>query len=364
MKGIRQLAEHLAISIGTVSRALNGKPDVNDETRRRVLAAAEEFGYVANQSGRSLRQGETKVIGLMIEASTEAVENADNFFLGVTSGLQSVFARHKLDLIMLPCPSDEDPHEYLQRMVARRIVDAMIISETQRIDRRIDLLSRAKIPFVALGRSLSASNSAWIDLDFEGVANRAVERLIARGHRRIAITAPSSEVNLGYIFLDGYRRALERHDIPFDPSLVIRVKSSEQGGYQAANELLLLEERPTAVILIYELMAIGLYRRLMESGVMPGRDLAVIGFRDAPRARFLQPSLSCFRMSLYDLGVELGRMLLANMPAYQDFYPGDGRNIIWPLELIVGESDLFDPRTGEKEFEPERLIFDNKTVES
>ncbi|NKK45638.1 substrate-binding domain-containing protein [Rhizobium leguminosarum] len=341
MKGIRQLAEYLDISIGTVSRALNGKRDVNEETRRRVLAAADELGYVANQSGRSLRQGETKVIGLMIESSKETVENADNFFLGVTSGLQSVLARHKLDLIMLPCPSDEDPHEYLKRMVARRIVDAMIISDTQRVDRRIDFLSRAKIPFVALGRSLSASNFPWIDLDFEGVADHAVERLIALGHRRIAITAPSSEANLGYLFIESYRCALERHDIPFDPSLVIRVKSSEQGGYQAAHELLLLEERPTAVILIYELMAIGLYRCLMESGVMPGRDLAVIGFRDAPRARFLQPSLSCFRMSLYDLGVELGRMLLANMPVYREFYPGDGRNIIWPLELMAGESDAF-----------------------
>ncbi len=363
MKGIRQLAEHLDISIGTVSRALNGKPDVNEETRRRVLAAAEELGYVANQSGRSLRQGETKVIGLMIESSTEAVENADNFFIGVTSGLQSVFARHKLDLVMLPCPSDEDPHEYLKRIVARRIVDAMIISNMQRIDRRIDLLSRAKIPFIAVGRSLSPGNFPWIDLDFEGVADRAVERLVARGHRRIAITAPSSEVNLGYVFLESYRRALERRGIAFDPSLVIRVKSSEHGGYQAAHELLVLKERPTAVILIYELMAIGLYRRLMESGVMPGRDLAVIGFRDAPRARFLQSSLSCFRMSLYDLGIALGRTLLANMPAYRQFYPDDGRNVVWPLELVPGESDAFDPGTGEKEFEPERLSFDDRTVE-
>ena len=95
------------------------------------------------------------------------------------------------------------------------------------------------------------------------------------------------------------------------------------------------------MILIYELMAIGLYRRLMESGVMPGRDLAVIGFRDAPRARFLQPSLSCFRISLYDLGVALGRMLLANMQAYREFYPNESRNIVWPLELIMGESDAF-----------------------
>ncbi|MBX5131994.1 LacI family DNA-binding transcriptional regulator [Rhizobium lentis] len=341
-RGIRQLAEHLNISIGTVSRALNNKPDVNEETRRRVLAAAEDLGYVANQSGRSLRQGETKVIGLMIESSQEVVENADNFFLGVTSGLQHCFARHKLDLLMLPCPADEDPREYLKRMVARRVVDAMIISNTQRIDRRIDLLSRAKIPFVAVGRSLSPGKFPWVDLDFEGVAERAVERLVAHGHRRIAITAPSTEANLGYLFVDSYRRALERHGIRFDPSLVIRVKSSEQGGYHAAHELLQLEDRPTAVILIYEIMAIGLYRRLIESGVLPGRDLAVIGFRDAPRARFLQPSLSCFRMSLHDLGIAIGQTLLASMPAYRGLYPDGGRNIIWPLELSPGESDAFE----------------------
>ncbi len=158
MKGIRQLAEHLDISIGTVSRALNGKPDVNEETRRRVLETAQALGYVANQSGRSLRQGTTNVIGLMIESSKETVDNSDNFFLGLTGGLQSVFARHKLDLAMLPCPSDEDPHEYLQRMVARRLVDAMILSATQRVDRRIDLLVEARIPFVALGRSSSGGS--------------------------------------------------------------------------------------------------------------------------------------------------------------------------------------------------------------
>jgi DNA-binding LacI/PurR family transcriptional regulator len=341
MKGIRQLAEHLDISIGTVSRALNGKPDVNDETRKRVLAAAEELGYVANQSGRSLRQGTTNVIGLMIESSAEATENGDNFFPGLNSGMQRVFSRHKLDLIMLPCPSEEDPHEYLKRMVARRVVDAMIISATQRIDRRIDLLSRTKIPFVALGRSTSGSNYAWIDLDFAGVANSAVDRLVAHGHRRIAVAAPSSDINLGFVFLDGYRCALERHGIAFDPSLVIRVKSSEQGGYQAAHEILSLENRPTAVILIYELMAVGLYRRLSEAGVIPGRDLAVIGFRDEPRAKFLRPTLTCFHMSIPDLGVALAETLLASMPAYSHFYPEGARSRIWPLELIPAGSDGF-----------------------
>jgi len=341
MKGIRQLAEHLDISIGTVSRALNGKPDVNEETRKRVLAAAEQLGYVANQSGRSLRQGTTNVIGLMIQSSRETVENSDNFFLTVTGGLQSVFSQHNLDLIMLPCPNDEDPYEYLKRMVARRVVDAMIISETQRVDKRFDLLAKAKIPFAALGRSLSGTQHPWADLDFDGVANCAVDRLVAHGHRRIAISIPASDINLGFVFAEGYRRALERHGISYDPALVIRAKSSEQGGYQVADELLRLEDRPTAVILIYELMAIGLYRRMMETDIIPGRDIAVVGFREAPRAKFLQPALTCFRTSLYDLGVELAEILLSSMPAYNHIYPRTNRQTTWPLELIAGESDAF-----------------------
>lgn len=341
MRGIRQLAKHLDISIGTVSRALNGKPDVNEETRKRVLAAAEELGYVANQSGRSLRQGTTNAIGMMVESSKETVENSDNFFLGVTGGVQSVLSRHNLDLFMLPCPNDEDPYEYMKRMVARQVVDAMIISATQRIDKRIDLLVKAQIPFVALGRSSSGGDYNWIDLDFEGVATKAVDRLVSKGHRRIAVAAPSSDINLGYIFVDAYRRALERHGIVYDPSRVIRVQSSENGGYHAAETMLRLEDRPTAIILIYELMAIGFYRRMVEEGIFPGRDVAVIGFREEPRAKFLQPSLTRFRMSLADLGVELAETLLATMPAYAAHYPASARNTIWPLELVPGESDAF-----------------------
>src|SRR5690606_39595564 len=89
----------LNISIGTVSRALNGKPDVSAKTRQRVLEAAEALGYVANQSGRSLRQGVTNVVGLMTGSTPESAENSDNFFIGLTDGLQSVLSQHNLDLI-------------------------------------------------------------------------------------------------------------------------------------------------------------------------------------------------------------------------------------------------------------------------
>lgn len=349
MKGIHQLAQHLDISIGTVSRALNGRPDVNAETRKRVLEAAEQFGYVANQSGRSLRKGSTNVVGLMIESSQESIDNSDNFFSGLTGGLQAVFKRHNLDLVMLPCPNDEDPLEYLKRMVARRLVDAMIISATQRIDPRIDLLIKAKIPFVALGRSRSGGNHTWIDLDFEGVANSAVDRLVANGHRRIAIAAPNTDINLGYVFVEAYKSAMQRHGLAFDPALIIRAPSTESGGYATANALLSLDPLPTAIILIYEMMAIGLYQRLAEAGVLPGKDIAVIGFREAPRAKFLQPALTCYRLSLHDLGMELAETLLSSMPAFTETYSDHARNRIWPLELVAGASDGFSVKHARNE---------------
>lgn len=339
MVGIKRLAEHLNVSIGTVSRALNGRPDVNDETRKRVLEAAAELGYVANQSGRNLRQGNTNAVGFVIESGFDTAGNSDNFFLGVFDGVQQVLARHHLDLLVLPCPGDEDPSQYLQRMVARRAVDAMIVSATHRVDARIDILTKAHLPFIALGRSTSGSDYPWIDLDFEGVANRAIDRLVSHGHRRIAVGLPSNDINLGFVFLDGIKSALKRHKIKFDPSLVIRAASSEQGGYQIAHEVLAMKDPPTAIVLIYELMAIGIYRRLNEAGMVPGRDMAVIGFRESPLARFLNPALTCFRMSLRDLGIALGESLLAAMPAYSHIYPHGVVNRIWPMELVPGESD-------------------------
>lgn len=339
MKGIRQLAERLDISIGTVSRALNGRPDVNEQTRRRVLEAAAELGYVPNQSGRSLRQGTTNAVGFMVESGTEAAGNTDNFFLGVFDGVQSVLSRHHLDLVVLPCATDEDPTEYLRRMVTRRLVDALIISATHRKDARIELLNRARLPFIALGRSGTPGDHPWLDLDYEGVANRAVDRLVAKGHQRIAVSVPSTDINLGFVFLDAYQAALARHGIAYDPGLVIRAASSEQGGYQAAHEFLTMPEPATAIVLIYELMAIGFYRRLNEAGLTPGRDVAVIAFRESPLSRFLSPALTCFRVSLRDLGIGLGESLLASMPAYAEIYPQGTVRRVWPMELVEGGSD-------------------------
>jgi DNA-binding LacI/PurR family transcriptional regulator len=341
MTGIKRLAQQLNVSIGTVSRALNGKPDVNEDTRRRVVEAAAAMGYVPNQAGRSLRRGSTGVVGFMMQTGSHITGEGDVFFMSVFDGVQTVFARHQLDLVALLCSSEEDPDAYMQRVVTRGFADALIISATKRVDHRIDYLAGRKIPFIALGRSETDAGHPWLDLDFEGMAEVGVSRLIAKGHRRVGVFAPLDETNLGFVFVDAYRKVLDRHGLAFDPDLVFRAHPNEQGGHQIARAIAAMptEKRPTSFVLTNEVMSLGFYNGLYEVGLIPGKNFAVIG-RDSPQAHYLVPKLTCFRLSLRELGVALAEALLATMPAYADAYPfGITRRVI-PLELVLGNSDM------------------------
>lgn len=339
--GIHDLARHLGLTVGTVSRALNNRPEVSEKTRERVMEAAIEIGYAPNQSGRSLRTGTTNTIGFMIESGTAGAIGGGDFFARAVGGLQQVLSDRGLDLVLLPCGSGEDPHDFLRRIIMRRFVDGIIISATLRQDRRIELLARSRIPFVALGRSAVPIDHPWIDLDFEGVAHDAVRRLAADGHRHIAVALPASDINLGYVFRDGYRAAMDEHGLPRDSTLEVRVDISEEGGTVLADRLVAMEPRPTAILLINELLAIGLYHRLSQLGLAPGRDLAVVGFRDNPQVRFLSPRLSCYHVALAELGSSLGETLLSVMPTFSGDADRHPRQKLWPLAWVQGESDAW-----------------------
>jgi DNA-binding LacI/PurR family transcriptional regulator len=307
MTGIKQLARHLGVSIGTVSRALNNRPDVNEQTRRRVLEGAAHLGYAPNQSGRSLRQGVTNTIGLVLEVSAARAMEGDSYFPRVISHLQRALEAHQLDLVLLPSQNEPD---YLQRMVARRFVDAVIISETRRMDPRIEFLIRSGLPFVSFGRSLSGKGYAWVDLDFGEGTRNAVARLVAKGHRRIAATVPDNGTNYGYLFLEGYRKGLSEHGIAYDEDLVFRVKPGEEGGVIAASRILSMADKPTAILLKHDLSVFGLYSTLLDGRIYPGKDIAVISFGDSPQIQFLRPSLTTYSASLDDVANTLALTLL------------------------------------------------------
>lgn len=338
MRGISKLAHELGLSAATVSRALNGKDGVNARTRQLVLDTAHRHGYQPNQAARTLASGRTGAIGFMFEVYPEVATIGDAFFVGVIDGVQRVLTHVGLDLVVLPCPAWQPRLTYLDRLITRGLVDGMILSNTDRTDPNIELLQASGLPFVTLGRSEAERDFAWVDLDFEHVVETSIERLVSGGHRRIAVTVPFGELNHGYLFQELYRNALERRGISFDPDLVFRTGLGPEEGYLLADELIDAPEPVTAILLVYEAAAAGLYRRLAERGLQPGKDLAVIGLREQAGIRQLRPSLTCFDLSLADVGGALAGAILAQL------FPEDEDNIKLvqariPMHLHAGESD-------------------------
>jgi DNA-binding LacI/PurR family transcriptional regulator len=336
---IHELARHLGVSIGTVSRALNGRKGVGDEMRQQIILAAKEHGYVPNQSGRSLRSGATGMIGFMINANKSRAVRGENFFMTIFDGLHAALVKRDLELVVYYCVNDQDPYAYTRRIVERGLVDGLIISQVTRSDPRIDFLINAATPFIAFGRSQVGGDHSWVDLDVEGVARRSINLLCDKGHRRIAIATTSDDVNFGYIYVDSCRETLRERGIELDDSLIFHEAMSEMGGYHLAERVLALDERPTAIVVIENSMVLGVYTKLHEAGFIPGKDIAVIGFDQSPtNGLFLKPSLTQFRLSLTDVGRWLGHQLVAQIDAKRKGAEIVHQKKIWPMEMLIGES--------------------------
>jgi DNA-binding LacI/PurR family transcriptional regulator len=347
---IHELAKHLGVSIGTVSRALNGRKGVGDEMRQQIVDAAKQHGYVPNQHGRSLRSGTTGMVGFMINANRDRAVRGETFFMTIFDGLQSVLSKRELDLVVYYCVNDQDPNAYVQRIVERRLVDGLIISQITRHDKRVDYLIESGFPFIAFGRNESGSEHSWVDLDFEGVARRSINLLFDKGHRRIAIGTSSDDANFGHIYVDACRAALAARGLPLADELILREPMSESGGYRLAERALGLEDRPTAIMVIENSMVIGVYTKLTEAGFAPGRDIAVVGFDQSPTSGlYLRPSLTQFRVSLADIGRWLGLQLMEQIDALREGTDYIPRHQIWPMEMLVGESTAMTVNTTENQ---------------
>ena len=128
--------------------------------------------------------------------------------------------------------------------------------------------------------------------------------------------------------------------------LVLREALTEAGGVRIGERLTQFDDPPTAVLLVDNKMATGLYHKLFDVGVIPGRDIAVIGFDDSPQGGYLNPALTRFRLSLEDLGRKLGEHLFAAMDAKAAGTPPPALQTVWPMEMVVGDSDKSPPRTS------------------
>ena len=348
--GIRQLASELNLSVSTISRALNDSDEVSAETRERVRAAALEHGYAPSKSAESLRKGRLDIIGLMLPMRREEEKYTLGMFMTMADGLQSILSQHGMDLVMYASESWDDEFARLRRIVDRRHVDGVILAGTRHHDERIDYVASRRFPFVALGRSESGGEHAWVDLDFESAAEAGVARLVSLGHRRIALGIPDNDAMQAYVYLRAWQKAMAEHGLEVPDGYVQRNELSERGGYEITQAVQELRQAPTALMFQSDCMAIGAYRKLYELGRTPGRDLAISGGVLAGElSEYLAPRLTGFTLDAYALGRRLAQALLAQFPDLADEYGAVRSPSLWPLALRERDSDALPPReTGDR----------------
>jgi DNA-binding LacI/PurR family transcriptional regulator len=343
MKDIKELAKHLGLSVGTVSRALNDRPEVNLETRRRVQEAAREIGYVQNQAGRSLRLGATQIIGFFMHSSEILKGDSAGFFISIINGMQREFARENLDLVVFPGSSDEDSTDYLARLSRRQVVDGVIVAETRIQDPRIEYLERTKIPFITFGQSQTKGNYNWLDFDFEDVVRRLVARFLNTGHRRIAFAVSEEDTNYLKTVLNVLPDVMKSHGLAFSSHMLRRAPVNRTGAADIARWLLEHPDRPTAVMISHAQFAPGIYDALAAQGMKPGVDLAITALLQNVDSQVLEPPLSGFATDMAGLGAHLARMLMARLPAFAARYSHYAENKLWPATFHLGGSDVNGP---------------------
>lgn len=306
---LKSIAEATGFSVTTVSRALGGYDDVNEQTRRIILDEAQRQGYQPNLHARALQGQKAHTVGLIMPASGPRF--SDPFFREFVAGVGNQAAVEGFDLLLSTHAPTPDELDIYSRMVAGRRVDGMVLVRTRRDDPRINYLVKTSMPFVVYGRTHTENDYVHIDID--GVTGQRVltQHFIDLGHRQIAyITAPQN-LMFSYYRIQGFREAMTSSDLSVDARYVIEGEElTERAGRQAAHSLLNLENPPTAIMTGNDLMAFGVMSAIQERGMRVGHDVAVGGFDDVPAAEHIHPGLTTVHQPIYEIGQQLTRMLL------------------------------------------------------
>ncbi|HUN07676.1 MAG TPA: LacI family DNA-binding transcriptional regulator [Aggregatilineales bacterium] len=325
---IVDVAKAAGVSYSTVSRVFSGYEFVNEETRERVVEAANKLGYVVNLQARSLAGGRSNIVGLL-------APGLDNGYITeIVSGIDQELAQHGLDLMLYTTHRYPGKEAFYVKTIANGLVDGLILLVPLVTTNYIQALPRQDFPYVLIDQTNSTSNSPSVDATNWQGAYDATTYLIKLGHRRIGFITGYLELSSATERLDGYRAALQHHRIPLDENLTVMGDYLTTGGYAGAQKLLNLAERPSAIFASNDLEAIGVMNAAHQRGLRIPGDISIIGFDDIPQASLVYPRLTTVRQPLVQIGQVAVRLLLERI----DTPEKDARRVTLSTELVIRES--------------------------
>lgn len=312
MVRIRDVAKQLNLSITTVSRALDGYDDVAERTRQLVVRTAQEMGYTPNRAARQLRRKHAEAIGYILPAARPLFSDA--FLSEFISGLGDEAALHNYDLLIsVAKPDSPEEQAAYQRWIQSGKVDGLVLNRVRLHDWRIQYLTEQKIPFVCLERSMDSFEFFGVEVDSYNGFRELTNYLVRLGHRRIAYIGSDVELKIEHDRSAGYRAGLAAAGLAVCPELIVHGDLTSEGGYHAAESLLNLEERPTAIMCINDPTAIGAIHAAHDHGLFVGNDIAISGFDGVADAAHMLPPLTTVEQTAYPMACLLAKILFGQL---------------------------------------------------
>lgn len=334
---LKDVARRAGVSYQTVSKVLRNQIQVTPEVRARVQQAVEELGYRPNITARSLRLQTSHLIGYSWKSAHErfVAPILEEFEQSIVNAAE----RLGYHILLFPYHQGPDLYRTYEELVYSGRVDGFILSDLEFDDPRIPVLDRLEVPLVAFGRTHSGSATfPYVDVDGRAGIRQAVAHLLEQGHQRIAFLGWPEHSRVGTDRLSGYWEAMEAAGLPVDPAWIIRSSGQYDFGYAAAHTLLDLpaQRRPSAIVTVYDLIAVGAVQAAQERGLQVGPDVAVTGFDDTPFPPYLLPGLTTLRQPAWEVGQRVVELLVR---LFQGDEPAESElHVLVSPELVIRDS--------------------------
>lgn len=334
---IKDIARICGVGVSTVSRAINNHPDINPETKEKILNTIKEYGYIPNNSARNLKRSDAKAIAVLVKGITNP------FFTGMIKVIEQECKRKHYSMELTHIEAGEDEVDVAQKVVKEKRLRGIIFlgglfshSEAK--------LKKLNVPFVfstagSIPENISKNLYSNIGVDDRRESARMVDYLISLKHKRIAIlVAEAQEESIGQLRLEGYCDSLRAHGIAIDEKLICQTDDrlshfSMENGYLTTKKLLESGEKFTALYAVADALAIGASRALHEAGLRVPQDISLAGYDGIEMANYIVPSLTTMRQPVEDMAKDTTKLLFDIIAGKKEH-----QHITYQAELLIKES--------------------------
>lgn len=304
---IYDVAREANVSMATVSRVVNNNPNVKPTTRKKVLETIKRLGYRPNAVARGLASKKTTTIGAIIP------DISSIFFSELVRGIEDIAKMYNYNIILSNSDQNKENEIQLINTMFEKQVDGILFMGGNVSQEHVDQFETSNVPVVLAATHDETGNIPSVNIDYEVAAYEATKFLIDRGHKHPAFVSGQESVQSNVFKYDGYIRALEEAGVDINEDYIIRDGYSYDAGIAGINRLLDLSEKPTAVFVAADEMALGVIHGAQDKGYNVPEDIEVFGFNNTRLATMVRPTLSTVIQPMYDLGAVAMRLLTKYM---------------------------------------------------